>query len=1033
MLSKSGSRNHRCLEMLTLSLLLSIGAGPALADTPFLPPKIHVPEGFVVEVAAAPPLVKHPMMAGFDPRGRLFVAESAGRNMRSDELEAELPNFIRMLEDRDGDGVFDRSTIFADHMTLPMGALWHDGALYVAAPPSLWRLKDTDDDGVADQRTQIVTRFGYNGNAASIHGPFLGPCGRLYWCDGRHGHEFRDGRGRPISQGKAARIFSCQPDGSDVQVHCGGGMDNPVEVDFTRRGEMLGTVNLLYRRRGDCLVHWQRGGVYPRLDQPECLAEFQQTGGLLGPVYDLGHVAVSGTTIYRGRHLGESMRDNVMVAEFNTHAVSRLVLKRQGSSFTAEKTLWLTCDSIDFHPTDVLEDADGSLLVIDTGGWFRIGCPTSKVAKPQIPGAIYRVGRAEGPVVRDPRGEELPWEVGARQLALRLADDRAAVRERATAELARLGDAAVPPVSALLSHRDADARAAAVWTLSRVGTESARKSLRTALSDGEAPVRQAAVHSLGTLRDQASVPALVEIVTGAEPALRRAAAEALGQIGSANATPALLTALAAAEDRPLEHALIYALIEIDAAQETRPGLASASIEIRRGALIALDQMPSGRLTRDEVAAQLDTSDVHLQQTALEIIGRHADWSEQILSLAKKWLAIERLDAQRRGTLRGVLIALEKKPHVQQLIGAHLGSDQVAKSSRLLLLEVIAQSRLREFPEAWLPGLKGALASGSPKIVPAALAATAQHQHDRWLPALRDIAGETTHAPEVRTEALRQLSQAGEALEPAAFDYLIEQAQEAPPLDRLAAVDAIASAPLTSAQLLALAPLLKQAGPIELPGLLASAAKSKETRIGLHLADALAGNDAATTLPPARLLAAFAAYDDRVKNRIEELAKRAGHSAAGEAEKMERYSAALEGGDVASGRKVFFSRRAGCYACHRVAGEGGTVGPDLSTIGKIRSGRDLLEALLLPSASLARGYESFRIITKDGKTHAGLIIGRGPEQLALLTDGRRELRIARDRIDLMTASGVSIMPTGLEKTMTETELRDLIAYLASLKE
>lgn len=282
---------------LCVVLAITCVARLAFADeTAFTPPAIQVPTGFVVEVAAAAPLVRHPMIAAFDDRGRLFIAESAGENLKRADLEEQLSNFVRMIEDTDGDGSFDKSKIFADKMTFPQGALWHAGSLHVASSGGIWRLQDTDDDGVADIREQIVNEFGYTGNAADVHGCFLGPCGRIYWCEGRYGHEFRDDGGHILSQGKAARIFSCKADGSDIQVHCGGGMDNPVEIDFTEEGEMLGTVNLFYRQWGDCLVHWMRGGVYPRHDQPQVVAEFKQTGDLLPPVFNLPHVAVSGTT-----------------------------------------------------------------------------------------------------------------------------------------------------------------------------------------------------------------------------------------------------------------------------------------------------------------------------------------------------------------------------------------------------------------------------------------------------------------------------------------------------------------------------------------------------------------------------------------------------------------------------------------------------------------------------------------------------------------------------------------------------------------
>ena len=122
----------------------------------FEPPPLQVADGFVIEVAAAPPLVRYPMMACFDARGRLFIAESSGKNLAKEALLEQRCRFIRMLEDTDGDGRFDKSTIFADRMVMPEGALWHRGSLYVVSSPYLWRLQDTDDDGVADVREKLV-------------------------------------------------------------------------------------------------------------------------------------------------------------------------------------------------------------------------------------------------------------------------------------------------------------------------------------------------------------------------------------------------------------------------------------------------------------------------------------------------------------------------------------------------------------------------------------------------------------------------------------------------------------------------------------------------------------------------------------------------------------------------------------------------------------------------------------------------------------------------------------------------------------
>jgi glucose/arabinose dehydrogenase len=114
-------------------------------------PEHDLPEGYTLELAAASPLVTHPIMGCLDDRGRLYVGDAVGVNWNKAQLEANPPNRVLMLEDTDQDGIFDRSTVFADKMTFPQGACWLEGSLYVGSPPSLWKLTDTDDDGVADR------------------------------------------------------------------------------------------------------------------------------------------------------------------------------------------------------------------------------------------------------------------------------------------------------------------------------------------------------------------------------------------------------------------------------------------------------------------------------------------------------------------------------------------------------------------------------------------------------------------------------------------------------------------------------------------------------------------------------------------------------------------------------------------------------------------------------------------------------------------------------------------------------------------
>jgi putative heme-binding domain-containing protein len=141
---------------------------------------------------------------------------------------------------------------------------------------------------------------------------------------------------------------------------------------------------------------------------------------------------------------------------------------------------------------------------------------------------------------------------------------------------------------------------------------------------------------------------------------------------------------------------------------------------------------------------------------------------------------------------------------------------------------------------------------------------------------------------------------------------------------------------------------------------------------------------------------------------------------------------LAGGDAERGRAVFTGRATGCAACHRVGGDGGRVGPDLTRIGAIRAPRDLLESIALPSATFAQGFNSYTVVTSEGKV-AGGVIARQDDRVVVLRDASgAEVRLPRESIESITSQEKSLMPEGLPRAMTREEFRDLLAYLKSLR-
>ena len=152
----------------------------------------------------------------------------------------------------------------------------------------------------------------------------------------------------------------------------------------------------------------------------------------------------------------------------------------------------------------------------------------------------------------------------------------------------------------------------------------------------------------------------------------------------------------------------------------------------------------------------------------------------------------------------------------------------------------------------------------------------------------------------------------------------------------------------------------------------------------------------------------------------------------QAARLEQLEAELDDGDALRGRAVFFGQRAACFACHRVGEEGGRIGPDLGAIAERRTRRDLLESIVFPSASLARGFESFTVATDDGRVHVGLLLNETADSVTVRGADQRETRVRRASIEQMLPSPVSIMPQGLDRTLDARQLSDLLAYLMSLK-
>jgi putative membrane-bound dehydrogenase-like protein len=1045
-----------------LPLILGIAVSTNAGEVKQSGRTFKVPDGFTIERVAGPPLVDRPISAAFDGAGRLYVSDSSGSNDNVKKQLAEKPHRIVRLEDTNNDGTFDKQVVFADKMMFPEGTMWLAGSLYVAAPPSIWKLTDTNDDGVADKRVEWFAGKTLTGCANDLHGPYLGLDGWIYWCKGAFAEQTYERPGKPPFVTKAAHIFRARPDGSGIEPVMTGGMDNPVDVAFTPGGERIFTTTFFVHPGGgqrDGLVHAIYGGIYGKVHDPIFQPAHKWTGPEVMPVLlHMGPAAPCGLVRYESDDLGKSFQDNLFACYFNLHKVSRHVLIPQGATFTTKDEDFVTSPDLDFHPTDILEDADGSLLVVDTGGWYKLCCPTSQLHKPDVLGGIYRVRRTDR-VKRpgdaagfDPWGhllfqrqEDFLTAMPFDDYVKLLGSTRLAWRRHVMEDLSRPGrEKYVLPTLREVSEAEKSPvlHRNIIWTLARMNDANARAQVQRFLWNPDETVRQAAIHAAALWRDRGATYRLIELLKDSPPHNRRAAAEALGRIGAKEAVPALLEAASQPVDRILEHSITYALIEIADPKATAAGLQSKSLRTIRTAMVALDQMEGGGLNPTFVAGLLAATDPALKETASWLVGRHPDWAAALAGVLRHRLDKTDLPAADRAELERQLGRFAQASPIQQLLAARLNDAAASHAARQSCLQAMAQSGLREkeVPASWVAELATVLGDEHPDAQLVALAVAAV----RALPFTRTNAGnlpekllrlgaQTKNPGDLRLSALAAVPGGLSKPDSALFEFLLSKlGREQPVASRTTAADVLARAQLTHEQLLHLADVLGAAGPVEVDRLLGAFEQSTDEALGLKLLGALAESPAFSSLRIDALKAHLAKYGPAVQKRAESLYARLNVDAAKQKSHLEQLMTTLSAGDVRRGQLTFHSEKAACFACHAIGYRGGNVGPDLTRIGSIRSDRDLLEAIVYPSASLVRSFEPIAVATNEGKVYNGLLRGENADELVLATGVNQESRVPRSQIEEIRPSTVSIMPAGLDQQLTPQELADLVAFLKACK-
>jgi putative membrane-bound dehydrogenase-like protein len=1019
---------HRSLLFLLPSALFALD----FPSTPPVEPKsaaktFHVLDGFEMKLIAAEPLVTDPVAITYDADGRAYVCEmndypytdkAAHKPSQENPTDAHIGK-VRLLTDTDGDGTFDKATVFAEGLSWPTGAACWKGGIFVTATPDVWYLKDTNDDGVADVRQKVFTGFKKLNVQAVMNNPIWGLDHRIYIAGGSNGGEIqrvpgsesvmplpKDFKPLPIKRND----FSFDPSTGDVRLESGGARFGNTFDDWGNRflcniRNPCQHVVLPYRylarnpylvvpsALNDCAEAGDQLPVY-RTSPPEPWREFRakrwvQEGSHLPKSELVGAGVVtssSGITVYRGDAYPKEYRDFAFVADVAGNLFYRMKLVPDGVTFKAVQVdgnkNFCTSDDLWFRPVNFVNAPDGCLHVCDM---YRevIEHPWS------IPDDIHTAvdllrGRDRGRIWRlTPRGSVVPPSGGSDKTPA-----KAGTTKRVTPKLSQ---ASTQDLVALLDHPNAWHRETAQRLLFERQDKAAVEPLRQMVKSGKtAQGKVCALHALSALSalneeslENAARP-LNGPVAEAAAELFEPFVQALKWSGDLrqDASKLPFARLAAHAENRVAIKALFSIRDLTTTVENGAGGAFWS-EAMRG-----------------VGSRVN-ADSWLQTMVLCIA---ADRAENLLV---PWLMNDRhLEFFRSSTLI---------PRLAGLVAA--------KGERLKLAVIMTALSKDDFPL----GLRSAV-----------LQAMLPHATRLSISLATVSSNEVTNARlrEIGTQAISTIGASKSVEEKAAalsvatslapsdqvFELIRALLMPSQPQElQLAALEA-----LGSYREPAVADMLIDAWPKMTPAL-----RDKATTILLSRTDRIAKLlDAieAKKITPAQLSVAAKATLGRQKTPAlaERIVKLIGDSSSSNRkEVIAKYTSVMSmNGDVTRGSKVY---ETACMVCHKFADKGNDVGPHLGTI-KAWTAEQLVTNILDPNREVSPNFALYIVETNDGRTLAGLIASETAGNLTLKrADGGTDT-VLRSEIQSLTSPGISLMPEGLEAAITPQQMADLIAYL-----
>lgn len=1070
-----------------------------------------LPAGMKVELFSAEPKLGSPVAIGLDEKNRVFVAEEyrigAGvpenrgnpafdftffldDDLQTNTLEGRLANYrkwqhklpggfgyfsknadqVRRLEDTDGDGKADKSTVFAGGFNDPLdglaaGVMAHDGDVFFTCIPHLWRIRDTDGDGVADEQEKLLTGFGVNiaFYGHDLHGLILGPDGKLYFSVGDRGFHVTSKEGKTYSGPRAGAVFRCDPDGSNFEVVMRG-LRNPQELAFDQYGNLFADDNNCDKGDHARLVYVVEDGdagwnmAYQSIPAPYMsgpwfaerlwhLPHAGQPAYIVPPVGKIG-TGPGGFLFTSGTSLADRYRNSFLMCNYTGNGgLEAFKVKPKGAGFEID-------DYHDFlkpiRATDAEFGTDGKLYVSDFVNLDWSG--------KSLGGRVYTLfdpKKLNDPVVQETKKlfaegfkqrsvDELLRLLGHADQRVRLRAQLALVSP-ARAENSRVISRALRKVATEAPSQLA--RLHGIWGLAQLARQGSEVAIPfdALLADPDAEVRAQSAKIAADFRVTAT--SLIKLLADPNPRVRFFAAQSLGKLKHKPAVSALFQVLKTNNDADpfLRHACVVALARINDSAAVDAHASDSSSAVRLGVVLVQRRLRGqgivrflddpDPLVRTEAARAIH--DLPMEEFYPALAGRLAKYGETPIPDGDP-LARRAISANYRlgGPIhaKAVLAAATNpnfSPAVRDEAVAALRDwaeppprDRVTGFWRSLprrdptvgrgvvetgLTELLAKTRGKLQADAIGMVLKLGVKAESATFV--SWASDKSKEPNVRVAALRFLAGRS--AKELATVLMSAMKDSSPLVRAEARD-LIAASDAVRGVSVLAAAlaDSTASAAEKQRAISALARVQDEEASAVLDWWAVKLARGRVPgELRLDVLDALKASPAPTR--------------DKLRAKFEAGLPRGDDG---------KFVLSLVGGDADRGRDVFFGHSAAqCVRCHTVHGVGGTAGPDLTELVKrnpVKTREHILESMVHPNAKIAQGFATTSITTLDGKVVAGTVAAEDQKSVTVKTPEGKSVTVPLADVDTRTAPP-SAMPS-VERTLTPHEMRDLIEFLATLK-